>query len=280
MSKLIYLYLILAIFVAACTPQQQTTTVTTTERVPVNSNTSDNANTSEVPDSGDEVPPIKEDQADTDDRQPSYEDKEVVTTIPSTKEHNVPFTSQAPFGNWDPPYDEACEEASMLMVARFIENKGITSDQADQVITDLAKWESDNGYTIDITAEETVDVFKQYFGYNSKVSTDTSIARIKKELAQDNLIIIPAAGRMLGNPYFSGAGPVYHMLVITGYTDTTFITNDPGTRRGDGYEYDQNVIINAIHDWDASILDPQTGQPSDSKMRQTQKAMVIIPINQ
>jgi len=51
------------------------------------------------------------------------------------------------------------------------------------------------------------------------------------------------------NPYFSGEGPWYHMLVLTGYGWWDFITNDPGTRRGAGYEYRFSTLLNAIHDW-------------------------------
>ena len=44
-------------------------------------------------------------------------------------------------------------------------------------------------------------------------------------------VLLPAAGRLLRNPYFSGQGPLYHMLVVKGYTrDGKIITDDPGTR--------------------------------------------------
>jgi hypothetical protein len=40
------------------------------------------------------------------------------------------------------------------------------------------------------------------------------------------------------------------MLVIKGYTSAEkFITNDPGTRRGADFLYDENVIMEAMHDW-------------------------------
>src|SRR3989344_4828168 len=42
----------------------------------------------------------------------------------------VPFTSQAPTGNWDLPYQEACEEASALMAIRYVFANPIT-DPAD-----------------------------------------------------------------------------------------------------------------------------------------------------
>ncbi|KKR45570.1 MAG: hypothetical protein UT82_C0026G0013, partial [Parcubacteria group bacterium GW2011_GWB1_40_14] len=77
-----------------------------------------------------------------------------------------------------------------------------------------------------------------------------TVDTIKRELAAGNPIIVPAAGRELGNPYFTSPGPLYHMLVIRGYTsDDKFITNDPGTRRGEEYTYKFDILMNAIHDW-------------------------------
>jgi len=77
---------------------------------------------------------------------------------------------------------------------------------------------------------------------------------VKEELAEGNPVIIPAAGRDLGNPYFSGKGPWYHALVIIGFRRgwtgrRYFIVNDPGTKRGKSYEYNVETLLNAIHDW-------------------------------
>ncbi|MBU1911108.1 hypothetical protein KKG16_01695, partial [Patescibacteria group bacterium] len=82
---------------------------------------------------------------------------------------------------------------------------------------------------------------------------------IKEELIKGNPIIIPAAGRDLDNPYFSGEGPWYHMLVIKGYDKKRFITNDPGTRRGEGYKYEYSVLLNAVHDWTGIKEDIRNG---------------------
>jgi hypothetical protein len=54
---------------------------------------------------------------------------------------------------------------------------------------------------------------------------------------------------MLKNPYYSGDGPWYHMIVVIGYDGTSFITNDVGTKRGAQYHYTYDTLINAIHDW-------------------------------
>ena len=40
------------------------------------------------------------------------------------------------------------------------------------------------------------------------------------------------------------------MLVIRGYTPTSIITNDPGTRNGLNYAYDFDTLYNANGNWD------------------------------
>ena len=38
-------------------------------------------------------------------------------------DNNIPFVSQAPYGVWDGFHQETCEEASMIMVVNFFNNK-------------------------------------------------------------------------------------------------------------------------------------------------------------
>ena len=174
--------------------------------------------------------------------------------------YNVPFTSQAPFSNWNPPYDEACEEASMIMAYYYFNNLTINNDIADEEILKQVAWQEINGYTIDINAAEVNDVLKKYYGLTSSLIQNPTVEDIQKSLDGGSLVIIPAAGRMLGNPNFTSPGPVYHMLVVIGY-DTKqreFITNDPGTRNGEHYRYDFDVFMNAIHDWNGG--DVNNGQ--------------------
>ena len=39
------------------------------------------------------------------------------------------------------------------------------------------------------------------------------------------------------------------MLVITGFTEDTFITNDPGTKHGLNYEYSYETLKAATGNW-------------------------------
>jgi len=178
---------------------------------------------------------------------------EPVTTAPKGANLAVPFTPQAPHANWDYPYQEACEEASLIMVNAYLTGAGaFTPDEADRQILALVAWEEERfGYYKDTDAEEVVAMAKEYFGFkNSRVVALTSMEQVKREVDRGVPVILPAAGKLLKNPYFTDGGPPYHMLVVKGYTkDGKIITDEPGTRRGADYLYDEALLWNAVHDW-------------------------------
>jgi hypothetical protein len=165
---------------------------------------------------------------------------------------NVTFTSQAPLSVWDELHEEACEEASMIMVESYVKKLALDKDIAEQKIQEQVKWQTEHGYDIDINIRQAQDILKTYYKVeNTEVINNPTLDDMKKRLSEGKVIIIPAAGRQLGNPYYTPPGPEYHMLVIIGYDDAQkeFITNDPGTRRGAGYRFNYDVLMNAIHDW-------------------------------
>lgn len=173
-------------------------------------------------------------------------------TIPAEKNLNVPFTSQAPHANWDLDHNEFCEEASALMVGRFFQRRDIVSqDDAEAGLQAIKKWEVENlGFYYDTTAAETARILEELYKLKVELKVNPTIEDIKRAIAHDRLVIVPSAGRELGNPNFTAPGPIYHMLVIRGYTkDGKFITNDPGTRKGEQYVYRQQVVMDAIHNW-------------------------------
>ncbi len=183
-------------------------------------------------------------------------------SLPATYLLEVPFTSQAPLVNWDAVHEETCEEASLLMVHRFLqgERKAIDPESAEIDLLALVRWEERNTFGIDVTIGELALIAEQYYGYKPVIEETVTVQRIKEIIAAGNPIIIPAAGRDLGNPYFSGEGPWYHMLVIRGYDRNEFIVNDPGTRRGESYEYSYDTLIAAIHDWTGIKENIRTGR--------------------
>ncbi|MBI3261131.1 C39 family peptidase [Candidatus Berkelbacteria bacterium] len=183
----------------------------------------------------------------------------------------VPFTSQAPHANWDGLHKETCEEASSLMAARYAKGERgatINPDDAEAELQRIIAWERETfGYFEDTNAEQTARILKEFYNL-PKVSVrhDITLEDIKKEVGQGKLVIVPAAGRQLGNPFFTAPGPPYHMPLVVGYTRDQIITNDAGTKRGLGFRYDNDVFFNAIHDWTGNKDTIETGP----------KAMIVV----
>ncbi|MBI5466325.1 MAG: C39 family peptidase [Candidatus Kerfeldbacteria bacterium] len=170
----------------------------------------------------------------------------------------VPFTVQAPYADWSLPYQEACEEASMVMAGEYFKgNKTLRLEPAyaNQEILKLVEWQKENrGFYEDTTAAEVASILKDYYGLVARVEPyDPEV--IKLSVASGQLVLVPAAGRLLGNPYFRRPGPLYHMLVIKGYDGDEFITNDPGTKRGESFRYQESALARAVHDWNGGDVE-------------------------
>lgn len=180
----------------------------------------------------------------------------------------LPFTSQAPYAVWDELHNEACEEASLIIVDAFLKNKTLSPQIVEEEIQNLVAWQIKNwGSHKDLTLQELAEMTREYYGYQwARVVKDITIDNIKTELSLGNPVILPLAGREIKNPYYRNPGPYYHMLVVTGYDQNKFITNDPGTKRGENYTYNQDTLFAAIHDWPGQGIDIDQGQ----------KAMLII----
>jgi len=171
--------------------------------------------------------------------------------VPDSINNYVPYTSQAPFANWDKLHDEACEEASLAMAHYYLDKRDVVlSKEAEKDIQFIAS-KTKGGGIPDLTVEEVNQAAKDLYGYsNWKIVDKPTLQQIEIELAKGNLIIIPLAGREIGNPYYRSPGPLYHMLVISGYDNKKgiFITQDPGTKRGKNFEYKFNTLLKANHD--------------------------------
>lgn len=171
---------------------------------------------------------------------------------------DVPFTPQAPTGNWDELHGEACEEASALMAIWYFQGKDdLTVEEADNAIIDLVSQNEALGYPIDDTAEQVAHLMRtQNTGLSITLLQDPTVDQLKEALSDGKLVIVPAQGQFLGNPYYKAPGPRYHMLVLRGYTDDGYvITNDPGTKRGEQYVYSWDIMMNAIHDWNGGDVE-------------------------
>lgn len=172
--------------------------------------------------------------------------------LPAETNLAVPFLLQAPHQNWEQPFGDACEEASLIMVDAFYRGRTANygADEGAEAILDVVAFEDATyGYNKDTTTEDVARTAREHFGYERVLILPlTSPDDLKRVLANGYPIIVPAYGKALGNPNFRNGGPEYHMLVVKGYTkDRKWITNDPGTRRGADYVYSNDVLMNAIH---------------------------------
>jgi len=194
-------------------------------------------------------------------------------TIPAELNLDVPWMSQAPHANWDFPYQEACEEASMIMVDAFYEKRSgkLPVDEADSEILKLVDYQNKTlGYYKDTTAEETAQILRDYYNYSDvRVFPVSDPKDIKAVLARGYPVIMPFWGKALDIPNFRNGGPLYHMLVVKGYTgDGHFITGDPGTRLGQDFIYTFENLLESAHDWNG-------GNVSEGK-----KVMIVVLPNE
>lgn len=174
-------------------------------------------------------------------------------TNPATFSLKIPFTPQAPTGNWDQLHNEACEEASAIMAAAYFSGDArekIPAREVEDQITVLTNWQQTHyGYSLDTTTAETANMIQAFYHLKATVVSNYTEKDIKDALNANKVIIIPVNGRKIGNPYYKKPGPIYHMLVVRGYTSTRIITNDSGTQHGENYLYSFATLKNAPADW-------------------------------
>lgn len=206
------------------------------------------------------------------------EDIKTVEEKPETTEvlkinFQVPFTSQAPFGEWDnPAFQDGCEEASALMAISWARGEMLTSEKAKKEILAIADYEKENyGEFLDTSTADSLErIIKGYFKYeNAKIKNNIFVDDIILELVNGNLVILPMDGQLLNNPYYTQPGPDRHNLVVIGYNEKAgeFITNDPGTKHGAGFRYNEEILFSAIQDYPTGHHEP---------IEKIEKNMIII----
>lgn len=169
---------------------------------------------------------------------------------------DVQFFPQAPYWKWHEPYDEACEEASVILAKNYIKWITQSKEEFNKELLELAEWEmSVFGDYKHTDVNQTARIIDKFFNISDyKIIDKPSISDIKYELKEWNIIIAPLYGKGLWNPYYSWDWPDYHFIVIKWYTDKYFITHDVWTSRWEDYVYEIDTIIKNIHDWDDFLI--------------------------
>lgn len=173
--------------------------------------------------------------------------------VDSGENLDVPFTSQAPERNWQEPWLNACEETSILMVDLYYEAEGEPStEEAKQRILEIVEGKRQ---AIDPSLDESLETIAQLIeelelDWRVEIVEDPTLEDMLEELENERPIIVPVYAPELNNPYYSGGGPDYHVMVLTGYNQETqsFIINDPGTQYGDELSFTYETLMDSIHD--------------------------------
>lgn len=165
----------------------------------------------------------------------------------------VPFTSQAPTGSWAEPWQNACEETSIIMIDNFYKGDQLTKTEAKKEILNIFRIKNkDLGVSKDESMEKVADLINlAQLKWQARVVINPSLEQMKQELANHRPIIAPVYAPDLDNTPYPGEGPMYHVMVISGYDDDKgeFIVQDPGSSHGKDNHYTYEDFYDAIHDY-------------------------------
>src|SRR2546426_2773503 len=187
--------------------------------------------------------------------------------LPAAVSLPVPFTPQAPLGNWA-ARQHTCEEASLTMVDRYLhgDHSGslIDAHTADAAINQITTWKPAQ----DLTPLQVGQVAQKYMGWAYKILPSDRL-NMKQQLALGRPLIVGVRTHGLVNPNYPGyrdhyeqaAYSVSHYLVVIGYDQSdTYILNDPGLTRGKGYHITYDQLMHAIDDLDQAYPDLNMGR--------------------
>lgn len=165
----------------------------------------------------------------------------------------VPFTPQAPQADWSEPWQNACEETSIIMATNFYKDKNITPEQARKQILEIFSIKNQKfGKSEDESMSRIAEIINAAnVGWTATLSINPELNAIKEEIAKNHPVIAPVDARLLVGSQYEG-GPVdYHVLVISGYDDKTeeFIVQDPGTKTGKNDRYGYQNFYDSINDY-------------------------------
>ncbi len=173
--------------------------------------------------------------------------------IPNKKMLSVPFTSQAPAGNWAEPWQNACEETAIVMINDYYAKSTLTEEKAiEEISTILTAKEQNFGVSKNENLETMLGMIKAAkLNWRARIVVDPSLDDMKNELAEGRPIIVPVDARLLTNPYYDIVTPEYHVIVLSGYDNVSqqFYSQDPGTDKGHNFAYRFDELMNANHDY-------------------------------
>lgn len=173
--------------------------------------------------------------------------------LPSRIFLRVPFTKQAPLGNWA-QHQESCEAANLTML-RFYWTKStatvIDPKTADAYIRMIDSWKPQPDLNVKMMGE----LAKKHWGWAYQILPNNP-QTIAQQLSEGRPLLAEVRTHGLGNPHYPGYSTHYeqtgwsvpHFVTIIGYDKTGVWLNDPGISLGRGYHISYAQLTHAIAD--------------------------------
>ena len=175
---------------------------------------------------------------------------------PSVLIANVPYTVQAPNGQWDAAHEEYCEAAAVTMVGLYYQGTTfpgnvIPAATANADMAQVAGWERQTWPNqLNLSLQQIAQDGAHFYGLTASV-VPLDLNAIQGYLANGQPVIIPVmthggpAGMI--NPNY-GSDNVYHVIVLVGYNAAQGIvyTNDAGISQGHDLAYQWSTLQTAV----------------------------------
>ena len=198
---------------------------------------------------------------------PTATPAESPATLPAAVLLPVPYTDQAPLGNWASK-QHTCEEASLVMVDRYLHGDHsagqIDPRTAEQEINRITPWKP----AVDLTSVQVGELAKAHLGWAYQVQPADPL-RMREQIALGRPLIIGVRTHGLGNAVYPGYRTHYeqpgwsvsHYIVVVGYDQAgNYVLNDPGITRGHGYHISYAQLLHAIDDLDRAYPNLNSGR--------------------
>lgn len=168
----------------------------------------------------------------------------------------VPFIPEIPEGVSGSPWVNACEEASIAMIAHYYQGRlEVSATEAIPYLRRLFAFQ-DGLYRSNANSDaaRSARIIEEAAGFRATIVENPSLEDLKRELREGRPIMTFHYGFALGNPNipFLPTGSSFHTLVLKGFDDRAreFITNDNGDKSsGAGRRYPYGTFMDSLHDY-------------------------------
>lgn len=191
----------------------------------------------------------------------------VPTPLPASVLIRVPYTPQAPTGNWDTIHQEYCEAAATFMVGRYYRGQAgvIPPAEADKAMGSIVSYERETFPGIlDLKLEQIATVGNYFYDLKPTLQP-ASLEAVKQMLAAGRPVMIPVmthgapGGQKIAPGY--GSRNVYHIVLLVGYDQNRVYANDAGFMTGQNYPYSWDIL--------QAAMDAQTAQTGQGRVMLT-----------